>query len=202
MDDEYFKSNQGNKNQLQNINNTAFFKNINLLRRNKQLDTIYGLHKNVDGEWYFANNKLKFNKNVIHINNIKQKMSPGLFQLLFHAKPLHYNKNDLKTYKNILIATNAHKRNYKPDSQIKGTKSFKYQYIIKKLFIPKLYIGGNGLSMKSFSSSKPNYIYWDDPNELVDRLRLLLSSESAGHNNHKNEIISIVDELKEAKIIK
>jgi hypothetical protein len=43
--------------------------------------------------------------------------------------------------------------------------------------------------------------YWDDPNELVDRLRLLVSSTSAGHTGHNNEIISILEELREARII-
>ena len=46
-----------------------------------------------------------------------------------------------------------------------------------------------------------NYIYWDNPNELVNRLRLLMASKKAGHNNHDNEIISIIEELKEAEII-
>ncbi|KAL9873249.1 uncharacterized protein ACN2A1_014365 [Glossina fuscipes fuscipes] len=60
---------------------------------------------------------------------------------------------------------------------------------------------GSGLSLKSLDTRKPIYTYWDDPNELVDRLRLLLSSESVGHNNQKNEIISIIEELREANII-
>ena len=43
--------------------------------------------------------------------------------------------------------------------------------------------------------------YWDDPNELVDRLRLLIAERSAGNNNHDNEIHAIVEELRESKII-
>lgn len=51
--------------------------------------------------------------------------------------------------------------------------------------------------------NKPNtdYVYWDNVNELVDRLRLLVASMIAGHTGHNNEIISIVEELKEANII-
>lgn len=49
--------------------------------------------------------------------------------------------------------------------------------------------------------TKTSFTYWDDPNELVDRLRLLLASQAAGHTNHTNEIRSILDELKEAHII-
>ena len=46
-----------------------------------------------------------------------------------------------------------------------------------------------------------SFIYWDDPNELVERLQMLLSSKNAGNNNHNNEMNSIIEELKEANII-
>ena len=50
-------------------------------------------------------------------------------------------------------------------------------------------------------NSRPNYIYWDDPNELVDRLRLLMASQAAGNPSHNNEIMSIIEELHETIII-
>jgi hypothetical protein len=46
-----------------------------------------------------------------------------------------------------------------------------------------------------------NYVYWDDPNELVERLRLLVASQTAGHSDHNNEIVSIVEKLRESGII-
>ena len=52
------------------------------------------------------------------------------------------------------------------------------------------------------NSQKPNYIYWDDPNEIVERLQLLMASQHAGNNNQSNEIVSIIEELKEANIFK
>ena len=45
------------------------------------------------------------------------------------------------------------------------------------------------------------YEYYDDPNELCDRLKLLISSKEAGNTNHDYEINSIVEELREAGII-
>ena len=62
-----------------------------------------------------------------------------------------------------------HKRNYNPDAQIKGTKSFKYQHIIKNLSnnVPSAFKSGKGL-LKSVDYRKPSLQYWDDPNELVD----------------------------------
>jgi len=46
-----------------------------------------------------------------------------------------------------------------------------------------------------------DYVHWDDPNELVDRIRLLEASRQAGHNAHNNEMLSIIEELREAGII-
>ena len=44
-------------------------------------------------------------------------------------------------------------------------------------------------------------MYWDDPNELVERLYLLLAAKSAGHTNLDNEIIEIESELREGHFI-
>jgi len=46
-----------------------------------------------------------------------------------------------------------------------------------------------------------DYVHWDDPNELVDRMRLHEVSRQVGHNAHDNEMLSIIEELREAGII-
>jgi len=43
---------------------------------------------------------------------------------------------------------------------------------------------------------KTDYVYWDDPNELVDRLQLLAASYQAGNKSHTYEIMSILEELR------
>jgi len=48
---------------------------------------------------------------------------------------------------------------------------------------------------------KTQLIYYDDPNELVTRLNLLISSQNAGNTGVNNEIISILEELRERKCI-
>jgi hypothetical protein len=45
-------------------------------------------------------------------------------------------------------------------------------------------------------------VYWDDPNELVVRLRLLIASKTAGNTSVSNEIISIFEKLRETGLIK
>lgn len=59
---------------------------------------------------------------------------------------------------------------------------------------------GLGITLKD-NRSNTDYVYWDSINELVDRLRLLIASMTAGHTGHNNEIVSIIEELKEAKVI-
>lgn len=45
------------------------------------------------------------------------------------------------------------------------------------------------------------YEYYDDPNELCDRLNLLIASQKAGNTNHNQEINSIIEELRERGIV-
>lgn len=43
--------------------------------------------------------------------------------------------------------------------------------------------------------------FYDDPNELCERLHLLIASRAAGNSNHMQEINSIITELREADVI-
>ena len=45
-----------------------------------------------------------------------------------------------------------------------------------------------------------DYVYWDDPNDLVKIFRLLFLECYAGNNAHENEIYSIIEELREKGI--
>ncbi|EGI69183.1 hypothetical protein G5I_02097 [Acromyrmex echinatior] len=53
----------------------------------------------------------------------------------------------------------------------------------------------------TLNDNKIDYVHWDDLNELVDRLRLLEASRQTGHNAHDNEILLIIEELREADFI-
>ena len=53
----------------------------------------------------------------------------------------------------------------------------------------------------TLNENKIDYVYWDDTNELVARLRLLEASRQANHNAHDNKILFIIEELCEAGLI-
>lgn len=130
----------------------------------------------------------------IIVKNKRYRGTQGLYELLFKKNPKHYSTEDVDNYKKIVIKTNANRRYYKSNKQVDGSKLKKYKKIIAPM------VSGKGILMEA-DNNKIDYIHWDDPNELVDRLRLLIASASAGHTGHTNEINSIVEELREAKII-
>ena len=45
------------------------------------------------------------------------------------------------------------------------------------------------------------YVWFDEPDEIVNRLRLLISEQEAGNTSVSNEIASIIEELTEMNII-
>lgn len=141
----------------------------------------------------------------ITLNNKTYELTPGLSELLFENKPniTKICEKDKLTYKDILIHTNAHKRGYIQSGQIQGNSGMKYCKIIRPLFFEtdSLKQGGNLPTLKKYNSNT-DLVYWDDPNELIDRLKVLIASKDAGNTNHDNEIISILEELKEASVIK
>lgn len=186
------------------LNNETFYSqspnweyNLTDLYESNKLDTIFGPYKNKNGNWMFGNSDLRLTDDKITIGNKSWALTPGLYSLLFHKKPEQYDSSELEIYKRILLDTNAHRRNYDPNNQLKGNRGYKYKEIISNLFDAP----HTGKGLMQVNLNKPNYIYWDDPNEIVDRLRLLIASQQAGNNNHTNEIISIIEELREANII-
>ena len=81
------------------------------------------------------------------------------------------------------------------DPKASGNKSTRDRKLIKLLNSPGLMVSASGVSKTIFLSS--------DPNELCDRLKLLLQEKQAGNNSDiiNDEIIAIIDKLLEYKCI-
>ena len=81
------------------------------------------------------------------------------------------------------------------DQKAVGNKSIRDRKLIKLLKSPGLMVSASGISKTIFLSS--------DPNELCDRLKLLLQEKHAGNNSDiiNDEIVAIVDKLLEYKCI-
>lgn len=174
---------------------------------------------------------IDFKENDIVIKQIKYPGTVGLYELLFKKEPKGYSQKDLDNYMDILERTNAYKDElgnvntssnryakfrtiilpylHKKGITKKGARALMANTSSRLLFDrppPPSRITrqtqkiGKGLTLKN-NNKNVDYVYWDNPNELITRLQLLLSSTAAGHTGHNNEIISIIEELREAKII-
>lgn len=77
--------------------------------------------------------------------------------------------------------------NMRRNKRIAAMKRIKYGTCLEKKIIPY--------------AENIVYEYYDDPNELCERLKLLVSSKGAGNSNHNQEINSILEELRERHLI-
>jgi hypothetical protein len=165
----------------------------------KIIDYVFG-PRYVEGDMLMIGDKtLDFDDDGnIKIGGTNYGSSEGLYELIFKKVPdsTLYNDRDLNAYKSILINTNAHREKYKFNGRIKASKGTKYTKIIKDLISTR----GKGVAWKRLKTR--DIIYWDDVNELVERLKHLVYSTETGNRVHGNEILNIVEELREAGFIK
>lgn len=166
-------------------------------------DRAYGVRKLRD-EYKIGDSIISISDSEIKVGDTKYPCTPGLMELLFKriVNQDQVTDNDVAAYRKIILTTNAHCKHYTTFGAIRDPKSQKYLRYISK-FQPLH--SGKGLIPKYKTARKIkrpiDYVYWNDPNELVDRLRLLTAARSAGNTNHSNEILSIIEELREANII-
>ena len=138
----------------------------------------------------------QLNEEISKINNAKVK-TPSQFIL--------------KEFDNFLSSSSAKRRNIINDSAISNepfdfsslTNSPKFEepptdQLFKFSLSPPIK-KGSGLYKDVIPHTQ--LVYYDDPNELVVRLNLLTSSQNVGNTGVNNEIISIIEELRERNII-
>ncbi|XP_070517669.1 uncharacterized protein [Cardiocondyla obscurior] len=170
-------------------------------KKSVTIDSVYGVYFNDSGTM-IGSKRIELDKNDdIFIDGKKYPGTVGLYELIFMKFPNEssYTDIDKQYYKSILLSTNAHKRDYSEQNQVKSNKGHKYKSIIAPLLDKK--VGQDIPSTVILNDNKIDYIHWNDRNEFVDRLRLLEASRHAGHNAHDNEILSIIEELREAGLI-
>ena len=138
--------------------------------------------------------------------------TPGLWELIMHDNPQNFTEEDYLNYGRILKQTNTiYQKNNPKQNRAKSSGGPKWKNLIKPIWEdikkqkkeketdeeetnedgPQPSTSGTGLK-----------ILPSDPNALIDRFDLLFSSKKAGHTGVRNEIVSILDELKRQGVIK
>lgn len=181
-----------------------------LISGNKEIDHNYGVR--VEGDYWMLGNKvLEIDNDDLIISDKRYSGTRGLYELIFMNQPNEfiYSEKDMNDYKSILFDTNVFRTNYSTLGKVRSNRGRKYKYIIAQLinqraqpmmesYVDVLPGGASGSGM-TLSNAQPNVIYYDDPNEIINRLRLLLGSQESGNTGHENEINAIMEELNEQK---
>ena len=195
--------------------------------RRDDADKIYGL-RDKNGKFYIGNKLAVIDNNDLIVGKYEYEGTPGLWELITSKNPdkSKYGEEDLEIYAKLLIRSNALRRNYDPDNKrplsSPGNKWKKLLSPIwknKHLFKeeeeeedddPQPSTSGTGLSVAGPATPRSEglrgtglpKILPSDPNALIDRFDLLFSSKKAGHTGVRNEIVSILDELKRQGVLK
>ena len=175
-------------------------------------DKIFGMVKK-DNKYYIGDKPIKIKDDNIIIDDKVYPGTPGLWELIISQDPQEgqITEEDYKNYVRILTQTNAiYQKNDPNTKKPKSSKSYKWNNLIKPIWEDiKPKSGGKGGKGKRKRQEDPQpstsgtglTILPSDPNALIDRFDLLFSSQNAGHTGVRNEIISILDELKRQGVI-
>ena len=178
--------------------------------------TTFGMYFK-DGDFKIGDKKVDIKGNDIKIEDKEYTGTPGLWELIMENNPQNFTEEDYLNYGKILKQTNTIYQKNNPDTnKPKSNKSQKWIKLIKPIWkdikkqkeeeykefeeeeeyqLPALYpfTPTKGTGLKILPS---------DPNALIDRFDLLFSSQKAGHTGVRNEIVSILDELKRQGVLK
>ena len=182
----------------------------------KDSDRSFGIYPDVYNKPKIGSKYLKFKGDNIIIDKTTYTGTPGLWELIVSKDPQEgkYTEDDYINYINLLVQTNTiHQKNNPNSTKPKSSTSKKWATLVSPVWefikeskkpLPK---EGKGKGKKRQEDPQPGTsgtglkFLSSDPNALIDRFDLLFSSQKAGHTGVRNEIISILDELKRQGII-
>ena len=183
----------------------------------KNIDLSYGLYAK-DGKFQIGSEEVTIKDNDIKVNNIIFEGTPGFWELVTSKdpKPENYTEEDLDKYQRLVILTNTAFRDNNPNNtNPKSGRSPKWKNIISLIWeqIKKQKEEEEEIYEEFEEEIEEEYpitptkgkglkILPSDPNALIERFDLLFSSKKAGHTGVRNEIVSILDELKRQGVIK
>ena len=182
---------------------------------NENIDVLFGLNnKNTEKKFKIGDKFVTFDGDDVIVGGDRYEGTSGFWSLLVSKNPTpdDYTADDFEQYRDLLIRTNAIFLNNDPTkNRPKGNfRGIKWKNIINPIWEdikPKpTGKGGKGRKKRQedpqpSTSGEGLTILPSDPNALIDRFDLLFTSQKAGHTGVRNEIVSILDELKRQGVI-
>ena len=168
------------------------------------IDRTFGIHKK-NGKYHIGNKPITIKGNNIIIEDNEYEGTKGLWELIIFKDPDNYTEDDYLNYINLLVQTNTiYQGNNPNNTNPKSSKSNKWDKLISPVWE---HIKDSKKPLKRKRRQQDPItgtglkILPSDPNALIDRFDLLFSSKKAGHTGVRNEIVSILDELKRQSVI-
>ena len=183
------------------------------------IDRTHGIYAK-DKKFYMGNKPITIKENDLSINTddgntFEASGTPGLWRLITEKNipdKSEFTPIDLNNYIILMFYTKTIYKSNDPTRGLKGGTSNKLKlikYFVKLIEEKKFdeykkeldsYFNEDEDPQPS-TSGEGLKILPSDPNALIDRFDLLFSSKKAGHTGVRNEIISILDELKRQGVI-
>ena len=177
------------------------------------VDKTFGLHAK-NKKFHIGNKPVTIKDNDIIVDGKIYSGSPGLWELITSRNPKNFTEEDYENYIGLLVQTDTIFQDNNPNNtKPKSSGGSKWTNLISPIWEeikpkkekkkkkrrqqdpeedddPQPSTSGEGLK-----------ILPSEPNALIDRFDLLFSSKKAGHTGVRNEIVSILDELKRQGVI-
>lgn len=180
-----------------------------------EYDNAYGIKYVGGSDFKIGNTLVKINNNNIEVEGKSYTGTEGLWKLLTLKNPGNVSITDLDTYKEIMIKTKAF---LKEDGTVKSNRGNKYATIIKPIYneynlmkelkstMKEVKEKKNAIREKRRSLKSESDVGKDilgtgfkfissDPNELLNRHKILFLQMQAGNTNVFNELQAINDQL-------
>lgn len=154
---------------------------------------------------YISKNPLNYNQSYKYIRIIKKIQKPLPAGNISYTTPRirtrQYQKQQLQREEPeaatpAKIAPKAATSKTIPTYKGGGSSSLTKTSLTKNKNFKDKYLRTLDVSNKTLE-----FVPWSNPNTLVDRLRILISSQVAGNNSHSNEIYHIIEALRKARIM-
>ena len=164
-----------------------------------------------DGDFKIGDKKVDIKGDNIKIDDNEYPGTSGLWELIMHDNPQNFTEEDYLNYGRILKQTNTiYQKNNPNQNRAKSSGGNKWNKLIKPIWED---IKQQKKEKETDEEEYEEYtlsptkgtglkILPSDPNALIDRFDLLFSSKKAGHTGVRNEIVSILDELKRQGVLK
>ena len=160
----------------------------------KDIDTTFGI-RSEDNGYYIGGAPITVHDNAVTVAGKTYAATSGLLELLTRNNPdeTKYDSNNLKDYKEILIATDALREPGTKAALKRVPTALKEKW--EKIIRPFWKEWKAETRQSKSKVGKGVVVIPQDPNALVPMLSLRMASFRAGNTGARNEIVGICDEL-------